>query len=79
MTLTHRILFAVCCGGSQTARNFVTSLRGSTVSPKLEQFVLELDDLYSSQTTCLKLGRLVSKSDSLSQNRTACLSIRQLV
>ncbi len=50
---------------------FVTSLRGSTVSPKLEQFVLELDDLYSSQTTCLKLGRLVS-------NRTACPKIGQL-
>lgn len=70
---SHSILFAVCYVGSQTARNFVTSLRGSTVSSRLEQFVLQLDNLYSSQTTCLKLRRLVSRSDSLSQNWTACL------
>ena len=44
---THSILSAVCYVGSQAARNFVTSLRGSVVSPKLEQFVLKLDNLYS--------------------------------
>ena len=79
--MTRRIAhcFAVCFVGSQTARNFVTSLHGSTVSPKPEQFVLKLYNLYSSQTTCLKLRQLVSRSDSLSQDRTACLRIRQLV
>ena len=63
--------------------NFVTSLRGSIVSPKLEQFVLKLDNLYSNLiaqdslsqtwTACFKISQLVSKLDSLSQNQTACV------
>lgn len=85
----HSILSAVCYVRSQAARNFVTSLRGSIVSPKLEQFVLKLDNLYSnliaqdslsqSWTPCFKISQLVSKLDSLSQNQTACVKVRQCV
>ena len=73
------MLVADCCVGSQTCGNFVTSLLGSTTSPKLEKYVLKVDNLYTSQTSRLNLGQPVSESGSLSQNQTACLKVGQCV